>query len=173
MPLRAPTSEMATGVEEKAKAAARERQASASDTARSVFGFVLALALLVGLFFLMKGLFPADLPQPDDPDFVDAIFSNRAVIWAARVLLVAAAVVLAVGGVFIVASIVFRMKTGDWLKRAGPFEVSEVEVAELKDQIELWRRTAVDGQREMVETQELLEESDELIKRLHLQAGLG
>jgi hypothetical protein len=129
---------------------------------------VIVIALLVGLLFLMKGLFPADLPQADDPDFVDAIFSNRAVIWTARLLLVSAAVVLVVGGVFIVASIVFRMKAGDWLKRAGPFEVSEAEVAELKDQIELWRRTALDGQRETVETKELLEASDELIERLQL-----
>jgi hypothetical protein len=33
--------------------------------------------------------------------------------------------VLAFGGIFIVVSIGIRMKNGEWLRRAGPFEISE------------------------------------------------
>lgn len=141
--------------------------------ASSILGSVVVLAILAGLFFLLKGLFPTDLPHTDDPNFIDAIFSNKAVIWAARILLVSAAVVLAVGGVFIIASTVVRMKKGDWLKRAGPFEVSEMAVAELEDQIEFWRSAALDGQDEVGELRDRLEASDELIEQLHLALDDG
>lgn len=83
------------------------------------------MTLLVGVVLLLRALFPTELPESADPSFVDTIFDNRSVIWAARVLLLSAAFVLAVGGVFIVGSTVMRMRNGDWLKRAGPFEVSE------------------------------------------------
>jgi hypothetical protein len=146
---------------------------SGNETANSVLGVVVFLVLLAALVLLLKGLFPADLPHADDPHFIDAIFNNKAVIWAARILLVSAAVVLAVGGVFIIASTVVRMKKGDWLKRAGPFEVSEMAVAELEDQIEFWRSTALDGQDEVTELRERLEASDELIEQLHLALDDG
>lgn len=146
---------------------------SGNGTANSVLGFLVVLVLLAALVLLLKGLFPADLPHADDPNFIDAIFNNKAVIWAARILLVSAAVVLAVGGVFIIASTVVRMKKGDWLKRAGPFEVSEMAVAELEDQIEFWRSTALDGQDEVAELRERLESSDDLIEQLHLALDDG
>lgn len=125
------------------------------------------VALFTGALVL-RALFPVDLPAPSDPNFVDAIFDNRAVIGAARVLLISAAGVLAVGGVFIVASTVVRMRTGDWLKRAGPFEVSETAVAELEGQIDFWRGAALDGQDEVTELRELLEVSDDLIDQLQM-----
>lgn len=121
--------------------------ASGNGAASSILGFLLFVVLLVGLILLVKGLFPSDLPNASDPNFIDAIFNNKAVIWAARILLVSAAVVLAMGGVFIITSTVVRMRKGDWLKRAGPFEVSETAVAEIEDQIEFWRNAALDGQR--------------------------
>jgi hypothetical protein len=30
------------------------------------------------------GLYPADLPQSQNPDFVDNVFDNRGVLWATR-----------------------------------------------------------------------------------------
>lgn len=72
----------------------------------------------------MKGLYPADLPTTKNPDFIDNIFANKAVAWAARLLLVSAAAVLAFGGIFIAVSIGIRMKNREWLRRAGPFEIS-------------------------------------------------
>jgi hypothetical protein len=102
--------------------------------------------LVAALVLLLRGLYPADLPHADDPNFIDAIFNNKAVIWAARALLVSAAVVLAVGGVSIVASTVVR---------------------------EFWRSTALDGQVEVAELRERLEESDDLIGQLHLALDDG
>jgi hypothetical protein len=124
--------------------------------------------LLVGFVFLLRALFPAELPPNADPGFVDIIFNNRGVIWAARLLLVSAAVVLAIGGVFIVGSIVIRMKNGDWLKRAGPFEVSEVAMSDLEAQIGFWRTAALNGQDELTRLRELLRSSDELTEELQL-----
>lgn len=87
-------------------------------------GVVLLAGLVVLLALLVKGLYPSDLPIDKNPDFVDNIFDNRAVIWAARLLLVSAAAVLALGGVFIVASTVIRMKNQEWLRRAGPLKIA-------------------------------------------------
>jgi hypothetical protein len=65
--------------------------------------------------------------------------------WAARLLLVSAAAVLAFGGVFIIASTVIRMKNGEWLRRAGPFEVSETAADRMAGQVELRRPSSGRG----------------------------
>lgn len=124
-------------------------------------------AIPVGLVFLVIGMFPADLPANSNPNFIDTIFDNRGVIWAARLLLVSAAAVLAFGGVFIVISTGIRMKNGEWLRRAGPFEISETAVSEIEGQVDFWRQAALAGQEEVAELTERLEESDELIEQLH------
>lgn len=125
------------------------------------------IAVPVGLVWLAVGLFPTDLPANRSPSFIDTIFDNRGVIWASRLLLVSAAAVLAFGGVFIVVSTVIRMKNGEWLRRAGPFEVSETAASEIEGQIEFWRQTALAGQEEVEELTERLDESDQLIEQLH------
>ncbi len=76
-----------------------------------------------GAATLCVALFPHHVPTPRDPHVVDLVFDSGPVVWATRLLLVSGAFVLAVGGVYIVASTVARMRNGDWLKRAGPFEV--------------------------------------------------
>jgi len=81
-----------------------------------------------------------DLPESRDPDFIDNVFDNRAVLLAARLLLVSAAGVLAFGGLFIVVSIGNRMKNGEWLRRAGPFEISVGKLAEAEEEIGFWRQ---------------------------------
>ncbi len=96
----------------------------------------------VGAAALCVALFPHRLPAPQNPQVVDVVFDSRPVIWAARLLLVSIAFVLAVGGAFVVTSTVVRMRNGDWLKRAGPFEVSESSVGALEDDIYLWRSAA-------------------------------
>jgi hypothetical protein len=88
--------------------------------------FIAVVCIAIGL--LAKGLYPTELPGSREPDFVDNIFDNRGVLWAARLLLVSAAGVLAFGGIFIVVSIGMRMKKGEWLRRAGPFEISDESV---------------------------------------------
>ena len=57
-----------------------------------------------------------------DPDVLDKIFASTFVIVSARVVLLSAAVVLLFGGIYIAASTVHRMRRGQWLYRAGPFE---------------------------------------------------
>jgi hypothetical protein len=142
-----------------------------------VFGVVLVTlafaAIPVGLIFLGIALYPDRLPSPTNPDFIDNIFDNRAVIWAARLLLVSAAVVLAMGGLFTVVSTIIRMKNREWLKRAGPFEVSENALTDLEAQIQYWRNAALSGQEEVAELRERLEESDALIEQLHLAVDDG
>lgn len=125
----------------------------------------LLIVLLAGVALLAVGMFPADLPDKTSPTFIDTIFDNRGVIWAARLLLVSAAVVLAFGGVFIALSTVVRMKNGEWLRRAGPFEVSETATGEIEGQVEHWREVA-SARQEVAELTEQLNESDELIEQL-------
>lgn len=59
------------------------------------------------------------------------------------------------------------MKNGEWLRRAGPFEISEIAVTEIEGQMDFWRQAALAGQEEVAELRERLEESDELIEQLH------
>lgn len=136
-------------------------------------GILLLIGLVVLIALLVKGLYPADLPIDKHPDFIDNIFDNRAVIWAARLLLVSAAAVLAFGGVFIVVSTGIRMKKGEWLRKAGPFEVSETAVSEIEGQVEFWRETALEKQEEVAELTERINESDELIEHLQLMLDDG
>jgi tetrahydromethanopterin S-methyltransferase subunit B len=148
-----------------------EEQGSSEQTANggkgtTFFGFVLFIGLLALLVLLVKGLYPVDLPIDKNPDFIDNVFDNRAVIWAARLLLVSAAAVLAFGGIFIVASTVIRMRNKEWLRRAGPFEISETAVSEIEGQVEFWRDAALAGQEEVAELTERINESDELIEHL-------
>ncbi|HWO82236.1 MAG TPA: hypothetical protein VNM38_00400 [Solirubrobacterales bacterium] len=56
---------------------------------------LLILACTVGVALLAKGLYPVELPSAKNPDFIDTVFDHRAVLWAARLLLVSAAAVLA------------------------------------------------------------------------------
>lgn len=126
----------------------------------------LLAALVAAALLLAVGLFPADLPVSSEPSFLDTIFDNRGVIWASRLLLVSAAAVLAIGGVFIVASTVVRMKNGDWLRRAGPFEVSETAAGEIESEAEFWRDLNLAQKEEVAGLTERLNRSDELIERL-------
>src|SRR3954447_14563355 len=108
------------------------------------------LLAVTAILLLAKGLYPADLPKSRDPGFVDNVFDNRGVLWAARLLLVSAAGVLAVGGIFIVVSIGVRMNNREWLRRAGPFEISEGPVHQSKDEVDFWHRAALRSREETV-----------------------
>ena len=50
----------------------------------TAFALLIIAACVVGLVLLVKGLYPADLPSTTNPDFIDNVFDNRAVVWAAR-----------------------------------------------------------------------------------------
>jgi hypothetical protein len=130
---------------------------------RAFISFGLVVACAIAIVLLAKGLYPADLPQSRNPDFVDNVFANRGVLWAARLLLVSAAAVLAFGGVFIVVSIGIRMKNREWLRRAGPFEISEGTLGQAKDEADYWRRATLATEAEAVDLRERLKRSEELI----------
>lgn len=139
-----------------------------SDRARRRTGAVVGLAVVaaIGIALLVKGLYPADLPETRNPDFVDNVFANRAVLWAARVLLVSAAGVLGLGGLFIAVSIGIRMRNGEWLRRAGPFEISERKLAQADAEIDSWRLEALANEQEVIALRQLLESTDELTANL-------
>jgi hypothetical protein len=139
-------------------------------------GQVLAVLLLpvvaTGVVLLAIGLFPADLPVNGNPSFIDTIFDNRGVILAARLLLVSAVVVLAFGGIFIVISVGIRMRNGDWLRRAGPFEISESTAHEVQGQVAFWRRTAQAAQQQIDSLSKQLDHADAQIRQVKSQGGV-
>lgn len=137
-----------------------------SGAGRVIIGFGLLVVSAVVLVLLVKGLYPTDLPESRNPGFVDNIFDNRGVLWAARLLLVSAAGVLAFGGVFILISIGVRMKNGEWLRRAGPFEISEGPVGQAEAEAVFWRRVALTTQEEAASLHQYLRQSEELIRDL-------
>jgi ABC-type uncharacterized transport system permease subunit len=140
------------------------RHSTPNRTARTIATLTaVALSLTAaGVAALCAALFPRHVPTPQDPHVVDVVFESGPVVWAARLLLVSAAFVLAVGGAFVVASVVVRTRNGDWLKRAGPFEVSETSVTELEDEVHFWRSAARDCYDELNRVHKLDEEADKL-----------
>jgi hypothetical protein len=133
------------------------RRAASTALAAALFALTTA-----GVAALCVALFQGRLPEPQQAHVVNLVFDSRPVIWAARLLLVSAAFVLAAGGAFIVASTVARMRNGDWLRRAGPFEVSEARVAALKDEVHLWRSAAYDFRDDVEYLQEPFGDTDQL-----------
>lgn len=99
-------------------------------------------------------------------DFVDNVFANRAVLLAARMLLMSAAGVLALGGVFTAASIGIRMKNGEWLRRAGPFEISDGKLAQAEAEIDFWQQEALANRQEVIALEQRLAHTDELTGNL-------
>jgi len=152
----------------------------ATSTGSKVAAFIfIALIFALG-YFLVHALVPADLPPDKSANFIDSIFHNRGVVLAARLLLVSAAVVLAMGGVYIVISMGIRMANGQWLKRAGPFEIGEKEIGAIETEIANWRKAAEAGEEEIDEltrrlkaSDELIEELEQDIERLHLDMDDG
>jgi hypothetical protein len=114
--------------------------------------------------FLVIGLVPTDLPPDKGSNFVDTVFHNKGVVLAARLLLVSAVVVLAVGGVFIVSSIVMRMRNREWLKRAGPFEIGDAELRDVDSEAEQWRAIADSSREEVKELTEQLQVAQKLVE---------
>lgn len=80
-----------------------------SSKKRKLVVIVLAALGIAIVALIARGLYPADLPARPAP-FIDTIFANPLVSWAARLLLISGAVVIAFGGVFISLSIAIRIK---------------------------------------------------------------
>lgn len=132
--------------------------------ARALTGIGLAVVAVIGAALAIKGLYPADLPRSRNPDFVANIFDNRGVLWAARLLLVSAAGVLAFGGIFIVLSIGTRMRNNEWLRRAGPFEISEGALGQAEDEVAFWRRSVLASRQEADDLRLHLRQAEEILR---------
>jgi C4-dicarboxylate-specific signal transduction histidine kinase len=69
---------------------------------------------------------PRDCPPTQvAPTIIEVLFDSQAMLLVGRLLIVVAAAVLFACAVFLLVSMVVRMRQGHWLKRAGPFEISE------------------------------------------------
>jgi hypothetical protein len=75
--------------------------------------------------------------------------------------------VLAFGGVFIVVSIGIRMKNKEWLRRAGPFEISEGTLGQTEKDIGFWHQAVLASREETVGLRERVQRAEELIDDLH------
>lgn len=121
----------------------------------------------VTVVMLVVGLLPSSDPSYIEPTVLESIFGSKLMIWMARLLLVSAAFVLVVGGVFIVSSAAVRMRNGDWLRRVGPLEVSEVTLREVESQLDVWRRAARESAAKIDELESELLAVDGLTKASH------
>jgi cytoskeletal protein RodZ len=130
-----------------------------------------AIAVLVGLAGLvalvMYRIYPDGVPSKKDPGFIDNIFDNNLVVFAARLVLFSAGLVLAFAAVYIVVSIINWFGMRQWLTRAGPFEVSQQAVATLQEDANFWRDTAVDANAEVQALSQRLGESDATVEQLY------
>jgi hypothetical protein len=117
-------------------------------------------ALAVGAVLILIGLYPKKVALRKNPDFTDAIFASRIVIALIRI-----ALLFGIG--FVVISIVARIVNRQWLAKAGPFEISEEVVEELKAEIAFWQIEAEDGRDEIDELTQQVQQADELIELLY------
>lgn len=125
--------------------------------------FLLAL-LVVGTGVLGYRLYPETHRQSANPSFVDNIFASNLVIFIARVILLLGACMLAAGMYFVVISIWKRAKAGHYLTRFGPFETQAVE--DLRGEVETWQEYWAEENRKVVELNDRIEVSDNLIAKL-------
>lgn len=132
---------------------------------------VLGLMLLAGIaavgIFALFQLYPDEVVEPRDADFLDNIFANRWVLFAARLVLFSAALVAFFAAGFAILSVIQWIRNGQWLRRAGPFEVDAAAVSTLDDQVELWRGQAQATGDELDELRARLEETDALVEKLY------
>jgi hypothetical protein len=85
-------------------------------------------ALAAGVILVIKVL-PGHVTVKNNPGYLDNVFGNRWIVWAARVALLGFGVVAAFTSLYVCASIIMRMVKGHWLRSAGPFQ-AEVEQAQ-------------------------------------------
>jgi hypothetical protein len=64
---------------------------------------------------------PGEIAPDADAGYLDLVFSNRWVIWMARVMLYVAGFTLLVLGIYICGSMFTRIKNREWLRSAGGF----------------------------------------------------
>lgn len=122
---------------------------------------MLGLAALTGLVFYR--IYPGKLHEKTNPGFIDNIFGSNLVVFAARLVLLSAALVLAFVGVYTVVSVINWMRHRQWLAKAGPFEVSPQAIEGLESLVEFWQGEAVARAEEVEQLAQQLQQSNELL----------
>jgi hypothetical protein len=125
---------------------------------------VFLVLMLGGGGFLLYRMYPAHHPLAKKPNFVDLIFANNLVVFAARIVLLSAAGVLAVAAVFVVVSFWKRAQAGHWMSRFGPFETQALQ--DLTGLLEQWQGWWQEEFGRRTELEERVEQSDVLIQEL-------
>ena len=129
-------------------------------------GFVLLLlAPFVGAVVLYR-IYPDHVVDSADPGFIDNVFDNNMVVFAARSVLLSFALVLAFVGLFVIASVIKWWRAGEYLTRAAGFEVSQRAVSDLEQAAEYWQQNALALGEQVQELSQRLEASDALFASL-------
>jgi hypothetical protein len=134
------------------------------------FAHGLVLVLIGATIALADQVYPddSDVARSSDDNFIDSVFSDPLVIAAASVAVVYVAA-------FCVISVLARIWNRQWLRRAGPFEISD-EVKDLRNSVERWQQEAGRAKDQISELQERLADSNKLTSELSAalsKAGKG
>lgn len=69
---------------------------------------------------------PRECPRIDGgPNVLELLFDSDPMLLVGRLLIATGLIVMLACALFVLASIAVRMRRGHWLRRAGPFEVSD------------------------------------------------
>jgi hypothetical protein len=92
-----------------------------------------------------------------DLTVLELLFDSDAMLLTGRLLIVTAAAVMLACGFFILGSIAVRIRHGHWLKRAGPFEVSDTRAGQAGREMKKLKRTIDEQRTRTAELETLLE----------------
>lgn len=148
---------------------AEDEAENAEGTSRlaTAFGWVLIVAALVLAVLGALEIWPDEIRQRSDPGWIDNVFASKTVLFAARVVLFSLAIVLFFGAIYTIVSVVVRMKHRHWLRRIGPFEVSEQAVTDLRQEAEYQRELADAAQEDIASLEQRLDETEELAEHFY------
>lgn len=128
------------------------------------FGFVFIAGMLALGAIVLYRIYPAHIHEKANPGFIDNIFDSGLVVFAARLVLLSAALVLAFAGAHIVVSIVSWVKHKQWLTKFGPFEVSREAIEQLQGLAQFWQEQALQQANEVQQLQQQLQETNQLLE---------
>lgn len=140
-------------------------EAADVEEAHAARAFLLLAALVAPFAYLLYRVYPTHHPLSAHPNFIDEVFANNLVLFAARLTLLSAACVLAVAAVFIVVSFWKRGKAGHWMSRFGPFETQAVE--DVAGQLDQWIQWWTEENTRANELQERVEQNEKVLTDLY------
>jgi nitrogen fixation/metabolism regulation signal transduction histidine kinase len=126
---------------------------------------LVALGVLVflGLVVLYR-IYPGELADKANPGFLDNVFNNNLVVFAARLVLVSSALVLAFIGAHLIWSVVRWFRLGHLVTKLGPLQVSEHAVQTLSAELEFWQGQATALNDQVQALSHELEENEQLLE---------